>query len=118
MTDQSSRQRRRISIGAILAIAAMNDQWTGCWAQEVKDVHTGYQLASRVCSPCHLVAPLPGPSFMDIANSEYGSPAPLENFLRSTHSNVSHPGGMPSISLSGEQIRTISAYIGSLRAGH
>ena len=44
---------------------------------------------------------------MDIAKSEYGSPAPLENFLRSTHSNVSHPGGMPNISLSGEQIRTI-----------
>ena len=55
---------------------------------------------------------------MDIAKSEYGSQAPLENFLRSTHSNVSHPGGMPNISLSGEQIRTISAYIGSLREAH
>jgi hypothetical protein len=52
---------------------------------------------------------------MDIAKSQYGSPAPLENLLRSTHSDVGHPGGMPNISLSREQIRTISAYIGSLR---
>ena len=35
----------------------------------------------------------------------------------STHSDVCHPGGMPNISLlrEREQIRTISAYIGSLR---
>ena len=115
MTDQSSKQRRRTLVGAILAIAATSDQWTRCWAQDVKDVHAGYELASKVCSPCHVVAPLPGPSSMDIAKSQYGSTAPLENFLRSTHSDVSHPGGMPNISLSGEQIRTISAYIGSLR---
>jgi mono/diheme cytochrome c family protein len=115
MTDQSSKQRRRTLVGAIMAIAATSDQWTRCWAQEVKDVHAGYELASKVCSPCHVVAPLPGPSFMDIAKSQYGSPAPLENFLRSTHSDVGHPGGMPNISLSREQIRTISAYIGSLR---
>jgi hypothetical protein len=55
---------------------------------------------------------------MDIAKGEYGSPAPFENLLRSTHSDVSHPGGMPNLSLSGEQIRTISAYIGSLRGAH
>jgi hypothetical protein len=87
MTDQSSKQRRRTLVCATLAIAAMHDQ-TRCWAQEVKDVHAGYDLASKVCSPCYVVAPLPGPSFMDIANSQYGSPAPLENFLRSTHSDV------------------------------
>jgi mono/diheme cytochrome c family protein len=115
MTDQSSKQRRRTLICAILAIAATHDQWTRCWAQEVKDVHAGYELASKVCSPCHVVAPLPAPSFMDIAKSQYGSLAPLENLLRSTHSDVGHPGGMPNISLSREQIRTISAYIGSLR---
>ena len=78
MTDQSSKQRRRTLVCAILAIAATHDQWTRCWAQEVKDVHAGYELASKVCSPCYVVAPLPGPSFMDIAKSEYGSPAPLE----------------------------------------
>ena len=99
MTDQSSKQRRRTLVCAILAIAATHDQWTRCWAQEVKDVHAGYELASKVCSPCHVVAPLPAPSFMDIAKSQYGSPAPLENLLRSTHSDVSHPGGMPNLSL-------------------
>ena len=115
MTDQSSKQRRRTLICPILAIAATHDQWARCWAQEVKDVHAGYELASEVCSPCHVVVPLPAPSFMDIAKSQYGSLAPLENLLRSTHSDVGHPGGMPNISLSKEQIRTISAYIGSLR---
>jgi mono/diheme cytochrome c family protein len=115
MTDQSSKQRRRTLVCAILTIAATHDQWTRCWAQDVNNVHAGYELASKVCSPCHVVAPLPGPSFMDIAKSQYGSLAPLENLLRSTHSDVGHPGGMPNISLSREQIRTISAYIGSLR---
>jgi hypothetical protein len=100
MTDQSSKQRRRTLICAILAIATTHDQWTRSWAQDVKNVHAGYELASKVCSPCHVVAPLPAPSFMDIAKSQYGSLAPLESLLRSTHSDVSHPGGMPNISLS------------------
>ena len=52
---------------------------------------------------------------MDIAKGDYHSAAPLENLLRSTHSNVSHPGGMPNIRLTEEQMRTISAYIASLR---
>jgi hypothetical protein len=69
-------------------------------------------MEGSVCSPCHVVAPLPAPSFMDIAKSQYGSLAPLESLLRSTHSDVGHPGGMPNISLSREQIGTISAYIG------
>jgi hypothetical protein len=46
MTDQSSKQRRRTLVGAIMAIAATSDQWTRCWAQEVKDVHAGYEVAS------------------------------------------------------------------------
>ena len=44
---------------------------------------------------------------MDIAKDQYGSGS-LENLLRSTHSNVSHPGGMPSVVLSAEQILMIS----------
>ena len=114
MIDQTLRRRRAL-VGAILVIAAMSDQWARCSAQEIKDVHAGYELASKICSPCHIVAPLAGPSFMDIAKGDYRLAAPLEDVLRSTHSNVSHPGGMPRIDLSDEQIRTISAYISSLR---
>ena len=114
MTDQSL-QRRRAIVGVISVIVATSAQSARCSAQEIKDVHAGYELASKICSPCHLVAPLPGPSFMEIAKGEYRSPASLESILRSTHSDVSHPGGMPRMDLSDEQIRKISAYIGSLR---
>jgi mono/diheme cytochrome c family protein len=114
VTDQSF-WRRKTMIGAVLAIATMSDQWARCWAQEVKDVRAGYELASKICSPCHVIGPSAGPSFMDIAKGDYHSAAPLENLLRSTHSNVSHPGGMPNIRLTEEQMRTISAYIASLR---
>jgi mono/diheme cytochrome c family protein len=110
-------QRRRTLVGVILTITRMSNPWAPCLAQDLKDVDAGRELALKVCSPCHLVAPLPGPPFADIAKGEYASPTPLENFLRSTHSNVSHPGGMPRIDLSDEQIRAISAYIGSLREG-
>ena len=110
--------RQSLRIGAILTIAALSDQQGYCWAQEVKDVRAGYELASKICSPCHVIGPLPGPSFVDISKGDYRSAEPLENLLRSTHSNVSHPGEMPSIYLSEEQIRKISAYIGSLREAH
>jgi mono/diheme cytochrome c family protein len=108
-------RRRTTLVGAILAITLTSNPWVRSSAQDLRDIHAGRELALKVCSPCHLVAPLPGPSFTDIAKGEYASATPLENFLRSTHSNVSHPGGMPRIDLSDEQIRAISAYIGSLR---
>ena len=116
MTYQSLRRGRNV-LGAILAIALINNQLAYCWAQ-VKDVHAGYELASKICSPCHVIGPSPGPSFIDIAKGDYRSAAPLESLLRSTQSDVSHPGGMPRIDLSDEQIRAISAYIGSLREAH
>ena len=76
MNDQSL-QRRRVILGVLSVIVAMSAQPARCSAQEIKDVHAGYELASKICSPCHLVGPLPGPSFMDIAKGEYGSPASL-----------------------------------------
>ena len=116
MTDQSSKQRRRTLVGAILAIAATSDQWTRCWAQEVKDVHAGYELASKVCSPCHVVAPLPGPFFHGYRKEPiWLASATLKISCDRLTATLVTPGGMPNISLSGEQIRTISAYIGSLR---
>jgi mono/diheme cytochrome c family protein len=114
MTNPSLRRRRTV-VAAILAIVPTSDQWVQCWAQEIKDVHAGYELASKICSPCHVIGPSPGPSFMDIAKGDYRSAAPLQNLLRSTHSNVSHPGGMPRLDLSDEQIRAISDYIDSFR---
>src|SRR6185437_8973786 len=76
------KQRRRTLGGAILAIAAMSDQLTPCLgARGQRRSHRVHELASKVCSPCHLVAQLPRPSFMD-GKDEYGSPGPLENLLQ------------------------------------
>ena len=39
----------------------------------------------------------------------------MRNFLRSTHSNISHPSAMPNPELTEQQIDDIAAYIASLR---
>ena len=110
-----SAGRRRGLVSAILIIGALSSLAARCLAEEMKDIAAGHDVASRMCSQCHLIGPLPGPPFMDIAKSEYGAPASLESFLRSTHSDISHPGGMPRMQLSADQIRAIAAYIKSLR---
>ena len=86
------------------------------WADEASDIRAGQELASKVCSPCHVVAERPGPTFAEIAKGGRAAPDTLLAFLRSTHSNVSHPGGMPNPELTERQIEQISAYLESLRA--
>ena len=113
MTEPSAG-RQRILIQATLTIALVLGH-SRCSAQAIKDVAAGHELSSKLCSQCHLVAPLPGPSFMDIAKGEYGSSKSLESFLRSTHNDVSHPGGMPRMDLPPDQMRAIASYITSLR---
>jgi len=98
MTDQSLRRGRDV-LGAILAIAVINNQLAYCWAQ-VKDVHAGYELASKICSPCHVIGPLPGPSFMDIAKGDYRSAAPLKvSFAPPTATSVTPAECLESTSL-------------------
>ena len=112
-TIRLASRRRRILFSAALAAVAFHCAWS--WAQDADDVRAGRELATKMCSQCHAVAAPPGPSFKDIAKSDFSSPASLENFMRSTHSNVSHPGGMPNLNLTDEQTRMISAYIRSLK---
>jgi len=69
VTDQLLKRRRALA-GATLTIALTNNPWGSCSAQEI---HAGHELALKICSPCHLVGPLPGPSFADIAKGEYAS---------------------------------------------
>jgi hypothetical protein len=52
---------------------------------------------------------------MDIAKGDHASPNALRNFLRSTHSDVSHPGATPNPGLTDAQIRSIAAYLSTLR---
>jgi mono/diheme cytochrome c family protein len=109
------RSAARSGISAILLVGAAIGLLGPARAEDQNDARSGEQLAQKLCSSCHLVERLPGPSFMDIARGDHASPDALRNFLRSTHSDVSHPGAMPNPGLSDEQIRAIAAYLSTLR---
>jgi cytochrome c551/c552 len=80
-------------------------------ADEVKD---GEALAQRLCAKRHVVSQTVGPPFADIAKDPHASVGFLRDFLRSTHSDVSHPNAMPNPSLSQREIEALAAYIASL----
>ncbi len=91
---------------------------------DVQDVQAGKQLAITVCSPCHYVSSEstrkrtslpPGAPFSDIAKGSKGTHENLRTFLLSTQSNVRHPGAMPFLGLTDQQIWQIAAYLASLR---
>jgi mono/diheme cytochrome c family protein len=88
------------------------------------DVEAGRELAVKACSACHAIpsqsnqeraSSLSGPAFSEIAKGSKATHEKLRVFLLSTHSNVGHPGGMPSPTLTEEQIWRIAAYLSSLR---
>ncbi len=89
----------------------------------IYDVQAGKQLAITACSPCHYVSsestkrtsPPPGAPFSDIAKGSKGTYENLRTFLLSTQSNVRHPGAMPFLGLTDQQIWQIAAYLSSLR---
>lgn len=107
--------RRASSLGAIVAVGAAIGVSAWARADEASDIRAGQELAARVCSPCHVIAPSAGPSFAEIANGDKAAPESLRAFLRSVHISMSHPGAMPNPELTEQQIRQISAYIATLR---
>jgi len=109
------RSAARGGISAILLVGMAIGLLGPARAEDQNDARSGEQLAQKLCSFCHLVEQLPGPSFMDIAKGDHASPNALRNFLRSTHSDVSHPGAMPNPGLTDAQIRSIAAYLSTLR---
>lgn len=114
----TSLLRAILSAGATLAFVACGD------AKNAKDIRAGREFAVKTCSPCHIVPSQPiqeqpsrpsGPSFEEIAKGAKAAPEALRGFLLSTHSSVSHPGAMPNLGLTEDQIRLISAYVSSFR---
>ncbi len=87
----------------------------GAAAEEAGDVRAGEALAIKACSPCHIVSEREGPPFAQIAKGPHATPNALRDFLRSTHSDVSHLSSMPTPELTEQQIDDIAAYIASLR---
>ncbi len=117
MKDQTDFSVRRVGLlGTSLAIAVSIGIYTGALAGDASDIRAGQELAAKVCSPCHVISERPGPSFAEIANGGHADPEALLAFLRSTHSDVSHPGAMPNLELTDRQIEQISAYLRNLRA--
>jgi len=97
------------------------------WGQAVdttNDVSKGRHLAIMLCTTCHVVAPdqpyaptlsPPAPSFESIAQRVETDGDSLRKFLTSTYQGLDRPKGMPNPVLADSQIRTISAYLLSLR---
>jgi mono/diheme cytochrome c family protein len=101
------------ALGAALLLCAAFAVPSPALADEVKD---GAALADRLCAQCHVVSREVGPAFIDIAEGPHASRGALSDFLRSTHSDVSHPNAMPAPELSPHEVDSLAAYIASLRA--
>ena len=84
------------------------------WPDEISDIRAGQELARR--SVRRVMSLRSGRGRLSLKSPKANSrPVTLLAFLRSTHSNVSHPGAMPNPGLTEQQIDQISAYLGSLR---
>lgn len=117
MKDNTKSLTRRVGLFRIpLAIAAWIGIYVEVSADEASDIRAGQELAEKVCSRCHVVGERQEPPFAEIAKGSHAEPSALLAFLRSTHSNVSHPGTMPNLELAEQEIDQISAYLGGLRA--
>lgn len=92
-------------------------------AEEAEAVRAGRELVQKKCLSCHALSrsssqsqTRPGaPSFEEIAAGPKKTREALRAFLLSTNSSVSHPGGMPALKLTEDQIDLIYAYLSSLQ---
>jgi cytochrome c2 len=62
-TESSARRTGRMR--TIVTIAVTIGMCPDAWADEASDIRAGQELASKVCSPCHVVAERPGPTFAE-----------------------------------------------------
>ncbi len=115
MTKTRSSASQTLLFQSALAIAAAIGLSASAFADETSDVRAGQQLATSVCSPCHVVSRPVGPPFAEIAKGAHATPNALREILRATQSNVSHPYAMPNVELTDRQIDEISAYLATLR---
>ena len=84
----------------------------------------GHELALRICTGCHMVAPdqqdspilrPPAPDFRVIANRRTTTADSLRTFISTTHASVDNPEKMSNPELTDEQTASIVAYILTLR---
>ena len=56
-TESSARRTGRLR--AFVTIVLTIEMCPDVWADEARDIRAGQELASKVCSPCHVVAERP-----------------------------------------------------------
>lgn len=113
----------RAKRGGVAILAAVGALSAGLWCGAVQaqihpDAKTGHEIASKLCSGCHIVdgaaatgktMPADVPSFEEIASKPDQSAERIAGRIV-----VPHPP-MPTISLTREEIGDVAAYIMSLR---
>ena len=115
MTTRTQECGHAYFLWAGVAVGAMIVLGGAAFADEASEVKAGQELAEKICTPCHVVSEKVGSPFPDIAKGDHATPAALRDFLRTTHSDVSHPGAMPTQELTEQEIDELAAYIASLR---
>jgi mono/diheme cytochrome c family protein len=101
-----------VGMALIAASAAGAEAVSGATAAKIA---AGAEIANRHCTSCHVIGPEQkhgtdqAPTWREIAARPTTTPEFLRGFL-------SHPhGGMPPLTLAGEQIDDLTAYILNLR---
>jgi hypothetical protein len=70
-TESSARRTGRLR--AFVTIVLTIEMCPDVWADEASDIRAGQELASKVCSPCHVVAERPGPTFAEVAKGGHAA---------------------------------------------
>ncbi len=114
MADQRLRAAAACIVATLL-VAAGAARAADAHGAEAAKIAVGAELANRHCTSCHVVGPEQkhgtdqAPTWREIA----ARPTTTRDFLRGF---LTHPhGGMPPLTLAGEQIDDLAAYILSLR---
>jgi len=110
-----------LAVVAPLSLSSAQTQQSGYSPEELQK---GHQLAGLICSTCHVAGPgqayapvlqPPGPSFESIARRPDTNAETLRSFLTATHRLRMDAIGMPNPELSDAQLKSVVAYILSLR---
>lgn len=118
MQGMTRATRGGFAILAALSVAGASLCGSAVQAQIHPDAKTGHQIASKLCSGCHIVdtaaaagktMPADVPTFEEIAGQPDQSAEKIAGRIV-----IPHPP-MPTISLTREEIGDVSAYIMSLR---
>jgi cytochrome c2 len=113
-----------IGVLAVGACSALATAQTPQASNLSDDMQKGHYLAVLICSSCHVVSPdqskepvlqPPAPSFESIAKRSTTSSDTIQEFLTTTHRDISNSARMPNPELLDLQIRQVVAYLLSQR---